>query len=83
MKHIHSAAFAFALAILPLNADESKQNEPPKDGEKKDAPAEKKDDKPKEQKPKESKGSVKIAGKDNPATIAVATDDTRFRNAAK
>ena len=62
MKHIHSAAFAFALAILPLNADESKQNEPPKDGEKKDAPAEKKDDKPKEQKPKESKGAVTIAG---------------------
>ena len=62
MKHIHSAAFAFALAILPLNADESKQNEPPKDGDKKDAPAEKKDDKPKEQKPKESKGAVTIAG---------------------
>ena len=54
------AILSAALAAFPLHADE------PKHEEKKDAPAdrkdEKKDEKPKEQKPKESKGTVTIAG---------------------
>ena len=75
---------AILLALLPLRADEPKPHETPKDGEKKEAPADKKDDKAKEQKPKESKGTVKIAGRDvaylaKTGTLPLLKDDGASR----